>query len=285
MRKPRINSRNSKIAKKYWLVVSLILLYNVTFGQTRKQYKWSASVSVNSIHAQIEVPIATLIGGTSPVGAPMVIDADGNILGRGDRFENSYSLSFIPKYRVSDDFLIRAEFMYTNLSESANFNSISYTTPREHSIDNIQVNFKLQKYSAGILWQFASEKVIESYCGLIASYQNYGQIITSIYHESRRSEQDTLQSINTIAENIPGGFAVGIGALIGFNIFFNRHISVGAEFSSSIMHYELGGTAIAISTGQSVPSYFYNFETVYTNSYTGIKITKILSSFNICYWF
>ncbi len=258
---------------------------NIVIGQSRKEYKWCASVAINSIHAQIEVPIGTIIGGTGVVGAPMVVDADGNIIGRGNRKENSFSISIIPKYRLSEDFLLRTEFTYTDLNATAEFESNSLSNPILHLMNDHQVDLTIHRFGGGFLWQFVNEKRIESYCGLSAYYQNFGDVSISLYHETRSGIDDTLQSYVSITDDVPGGYALGIGAIIGFNIFLHKHISVGAEFSSSIMHYELGGEAKSYSSGHFVPDYYYTNTTIYTNSYTGTKVSKILSSFNISYWF
>jgi hypothetical protein len=128
-------------------------------------------------------------------------------------------------------------------------------------------------------------KKLESYCGMTASYINYQSVHHNYYSEGRDLVTDTIQSWLNQKGTTPGGFAIGIGALAGFNIYLYKRISLGAELSSSALYYKLGGEATLEDTEGHPPNPVLKGTSSYANSYKGFKISKIISSFNISVWF
>ena len=275
--------------KKLTLYTLLILFNYKTYSQSaptpdgstfthenNRKHNFGLSVAINSIQGQVEVPLMT-------GGGTQIIDADGNILAGGNRIDKSYSFSIIPKYYINNDILLRFEFGMMNLHSQAN---LEEKLTFEHGIYKSEVTNKIYRYGSGFQWVFMRKKKIESYCGMTASYINYKYINTIRYSESRERLTDTLQSWGNVKETTPGGFALGFGALAGFNVYLHKRISLGAELSSSALYYKLGGDSTVEDTEFNVsgpnPSITYNY--TYTNSYRGFKISKIISSFNITFW-
>ena len=237
--------------------------------------KWGLSIAMNSIQAQVEIPLLTATGG-------ILVDADGNIITPGSRVDKSYSFSVISKYQINNDILLRFEFGITNLNLQAN---VDAKGGLGHNISTTEINSRIYRYTPGFQWTFMKTKRIESYCGMTATYVNYKDVNNTGYGETRDFTTDTLQSIHNSKANTPGGFAAGVGALAGFNIYLHRRISIGAEFSSSALYYKLGGITASETTGQNFPNPISTETSTHTNSYKAFKISKIISSFNISIWF
>lgn len=257
-------------------LIALSLYVNLAFGQSAGQEnKWGVSASINSIQAQVEVPVMTGTGA-------LLVDADGNILSGGSRQDDSYSISIIPKYYLSEDFALRFEIGLTSLNLKATSDSKSAIT---HDLYSKQVSSSIYRYNPGFQWMFFRKKRIEAYCGMSASYINYGKITSKYYSESRNLFTDTIQSWHRVNEVTPGGFSVGIGGFSGFNIYLQKYISIGAELSSYAMYYKLGGQTTGENFEQVPRNPIDQFTTSFTNSYRGFKISKVISSFNISFWF
>jgi hypothetical protein len=255
--------------------------YSFSYGQMTNEYKLGFSLSVNSIHAQIEIPLMTSTGNISQGTGTVAVDADGNIMGRGDRIDNSYSLSIIPKYNLTRDLTLRFEFGFTNLKLHSKFDSKG---THDHQISNEQITTSLTRFVPGFQWNLIKKKPIEVYIGMSTSFVQYGDVNINIYQEFRGATVDTITSTKQLIELSLGGYSFGLGALTGFNIHFN-HISLGTELSYFAMYYDIGGAATL--TGKDYVPYFIDdtFDYSFNNSYKGFKLSKILTSFNISIWF
>ncbi len=130
---------------------------------------------------------------------------------------------------------------------------------------------------------FYEGKKIESYCGLIGTYVNYKSFHRHWYAEYK---DQTANYWGDVIEMTPGGFATGMGAFAGFNIYLYKRVAFGAELSSSALYYKLGGVATMEDTQFNIsgPNPAITYYTTYSNSYKGFKISKIISSFNISFW-
>lgn len=258
-------------------LVILISLSSFSFAQSdKRKYKLGCSLAINSIQAQIAIPLMTIAG-------EVIIDADGNITTKGKRKDHSISYSIVPKYYIKDDILLRFEFGITNLNLKAYYEYLAPPPVNGFYTYSTEVENKIYRYAPGFQWFFLKEKRIESYCGMTVSYIDYKSLNYYYYSEDINVAANTLRSYNDITESTPGGFATGVGAFAGFNIYLMKNISLGAELSSSAMYYKLGGETTHILTEFNVsgpdPAVTYNLS--YPNSYEGFKISKITASFNI----
>ncbi|MEN9399939.1 MAG: hypothetical protein RL632_1040 [Bacteroidota bacterium] len=104
--------------------------------------------------------------------------------------------------------------------------------------------------------------------------------LTADYREYTIANDSLVeQSHSTIS--IPAGFSIGLGAYLGFVYNFKKHISVGAEFSPSLLYGNYGGR-----TATSAISSPYQFEATYTDDgNTGFTFYQNRFSLNIFYRF
>ena len=265
---------------KFFLQAMFLFLFSYSsFAQTKRELKWGLSLAMNSIQAQIAIPLMTN-------GGEVIIDADGNIIAKGDRNDHSISYSIVPKYYINDDILLRFEFGITNLNLKAYYEVEAPLPVNGRYTYRTEVANKIYRYAPGFQWFFLKEKKIESYCGMTASYINYKSLNHHYYSEDINLASNTLRSSNDVTRITPGGFATGVGAFAGFNIYLLKRVSLGAELSSSALYYKLGGEATQTLTEFNVlgPNPAVTYSTTYPNSYKGFKISKITSSFNISLW-
>lgn len=251
---------------------------NTTFAQFNPEpevkYKWGASVAINSIQAQVAIPLMTGPGA-------QIIDVDGNILTGGNRLDKSYSFSIIPKYYWKNNILMRFEYGMTNLKLKSDSND----KLNQHTISHREIENKINRYGFGFQWIFVKNSRLESYFGLTASYINYKPINSTWDFENRDLVTDTLNFKTHVVEVTPGGFGAGAGALTGFNIYLSQRFSIGAELSSTALYYKLGGETASSTLEQVAGNPTVSYTGVNANSYKGFKISKIMSSFNITVWF
>jgi hypothetical protein len=257
------------------IIISAMFLFLVSyssFAQRKKEYEWGCSVAINSIEAQIGTPLQSSWG-----------NAAGNINVFGDKTENSFSWSIIAKYFINDDILLRFEFGITNLQfiYHQDVKGSAY-----HSLTDETLNQKVYSYNPGILWSLLKKKSIELYCGVTIRYTHYSNMDFTYDYENRQMPADTVIYWVKSKTIYPGGYSAGIGAFTGFNIYLQKHIALGAEFSSSLLHNKIGGEYSSEGTYQSLPSPPAQLEKGSTSSlYQGFQFSKILSSFNISVWF
>ncbi|MFL5752465.1 MAG: hypothetical protein ACJ76F_03590, partial [Bacteroidia bacterium] len=109
----------------------------------------------------------------------------------------------------------------------------------------------------------------------------YSNISRNQYTEQRNIGTDTLVYWSRQQVSIHGGNSVGLGALIGFNIYANKYISLGFELSSSLQYYKIGGDSSVDFSSQSIPNPIYQQKDTYLDSYQGVKYSKLLSSIQI----
>ena len=243
------------------------------------KYKWGCAIVINSTGPQINEPEWNSWG-----------YAKGNFFNYGDIKNKSISLSLIPKYHISNDKLIRLELGLTkvNLQSKVDsyFESSVKPPPSSHTVINQSIKQNILRFIPGIEWTFLNKSKIKSYCGLSLAYLNYGNMSYHDLYEIRKLDGDTLQV--SIDDNMvaPGGFATGAGAFAGFNIGIIKNVSIGAEFSSLLLYYKLGGGFKGEVITIDVPKPPAN-ETYSTNSssFKGVQFTHVISSFNVLFSF
>lgn len=259
--------------KKIVLLVILIAFFNVSFAQLVNGNKWGCSFAINSVDAQIGDPLKDTWA-----------DATNNYKNTADFTDHSISWSIIPKYFISEDVAVRFEFGITNINMSSYFDSYgSDPQPEtEHAITKQSIEQKINRYLPGIQWNFIRTKRIECYVGFSASYLHYSPMHYSLNYSIFGLPKDTINFSLIYNPFFTGGFAIGIGSFAGFNVHLLKHISLGAEFSSSLLYYKIGGLSDVLETVQSFPkpptqtAYSYS-----TNAYKGIQFSQILASLNL----
>src|SRR5947207_9314116 len=120
--------------KKVTLALAILIsVFSFSQAQMRKGYKWGVSLAMNSIQAQIAIPLMTN-------GGEVIIDADGNIIVIGDRNDHSNSYSIVSKYYINDDILLRFELGFTNLNLKAHYKVDDVTAPYREAVENEVTN-------------------------------------------------------------------------------------------------------------------------------------------------
>ncbi|HKR03251.1 MAG TPA: hypothetical protein VJY62_01340 [Bacteroidia bacterium] len=251
---------------------------NLSFAQSAspKKYKWGLSVAINDAHSQI-----AFLGGTA-----LAMDAEGNMVSGGEKTNKSYSLSIIPKYFINDEWLIRFEYGITQINLT-NFNTVTSSglyASIHYPLLHDTIKQKINRFVAGAQFNFFKNKIIESYGGVNIPYIKYSAITRHTYTDQRNVATDTLMYSYIENKNIPGGYAAGLGVFAGFNVHVFKHVSLGAEFSSALLHYKVGGASIYESSVQIAPGPFQTTRYEYNESYKATRFTKILASFNLTFW-
>lgn len=247
-------------------------LINTTKDTTTK---WGCSVAINSVEAQI---------GDSEHGSWSY--AYTNYMTVSDKTNKSFSLSIVPKYCINKNILLRFEFGITDINLSSYYNSKSSSSNISYTTYNRTIQQKIYRFIPSLQWMFMKKKIIESYSGICGSYLNYTDMTYVNHVESRDLPSNSLVTLIDEKAIARGGFAIGVGAYTGFNIYFQKHISAGAEFSMYLLDYKIGGAFNGTSTFQNIPSTPVVDEySISTGLYKGIQFSKVLSSFNISVWF
>ncbi|CAN5307109.1 hypothetical protein BH10BAC1_BH10BAC1_15510 [soil metagenome] len=263
--------------KSYSLLLLFFVISNA-FGQTseenEKPDKWGCSVAINNPHSHLAY--------YGEVGLAM--DADGNMLNAAAKTNKSYSLSVIPKCYISSAVLIRFEYGLTRLdlkSKAVVYNEGTSSYPTTYDTINQNIN----RFVLGVQYDFFKKKKFELFFGINGLYSKYSPITRRAYSEQRDISSDALISWGRSSISIPGGYATGVSVSAGLNVFLNSHFSLGTEFSYGLLYYNVGGKFSEEYLYQILPNTSEKVTNTMTNSYKGIRFTKIMPSFNLSVWF
>ncbi|MDP1746457.1 MAG: hypothetical protein Q8L90_12820 [Bacteroidota bacterium] len=245
-------------------------------SEADNQYKWSISAAINSVEAQMDQKLF------DTWASPYVNYYDNY----GNKKNKSLSFSIIPKYRITEDMLLRFEYGVTNIDLQSNFNGIGDTLTQSqgqalgsaNTISYQTISQKIYRYAAGVQWNFMKKKFIETYCGALLNYLHYSDMQWS----QRIISNTTVGRGTNYTSATPGGFATGIGAFSGFNIYVHKQISIGGEFSYSLLYYKLGGVQSGVQEHifPTTPTLIFNWKN-YNNASEGIQFSKVLPSLNL----
>ncbi len=201
----------------------------------------------------------------------------------GDRKNKSFSFSIIPKYLVRDDVRLRCEFGFTNIHLISHFNGINdsgATGIQTNLIKDDTIQQKIFRLTPGIQWNFVKRKFLQAYCGFSANYQYYGK---SYWKDNLKSNDSP--DFDRWTGVTPGGFAAGIGAFAGFNIYLLKRISIGSELSSSLVYYKLGGVQTGMRYAGPNLSTYPRAWSIANNVASGIQFCTIMPSINVVFLF
>lgn len=263
-----------KISMKKILIILTILFSVLTcsYAQVKKEEKYGCAFVLNNIYTPMG-----LIG-----DATIGLSTDGFWNRGGERNDNSYSISIIPKYFLNKDLFVRIEFGITKIDEYKTI-TVSSTSGAIYSstypISNETIEQKSNSYIPGIQWNVFTDTKIGMHIGVSLPYNHYSDLIYNGLFNIRNTATDTLISSNKISITVPGGYSLGIGAVAGFDFYLLKNISVGAEFSNAFIYYNIGGNVTNV--------YNYLFpssnsgEAITPEYYKGMRLEKIFSSFNI----
>ena len=260
-------------------LTTLLLFSSITynafsqFNLSITKYKWGIGASLGNV--EVDDPQWNSWG-----------YAKGNFYNFGDITNKSFSVSITPKYFIRKDVLLRLEFGIAKINLKyywdSNAHLASNNSPTTDIINqNIQQN--IYKFIPGVQWNFLSGKSIEAYLGMTVSYLHYSEMKYENHRELRLLINDSITGGLDDKATATGGFAVGAGAFTGANIYLQKHISLGAEISYSILYYDIGDTfsGEVVWLHNQAPSQTYS----YFCSYKGFQSSTILASINLSAWF
>jgi hypothetical protein len=263
----------------------ILLTSHCAFAQydVEDKNKWSFSIAYNSVEAQMDQKLFdTWVGPSANYYAYY-----------GDKKDKSYSFCIIPKYQIAKGVFLRFEFGITKIDLESHYNGSGDTTAQNQpilgSFDGIAdgiIQQKIYRYCLGVQWNFIKVKFIEAYCGASFNYFNYKIMDWSEYIEDGASVHQLPDYKNqTYKSTTPGGFAAGIGTLAGVNIYLTHCISLGGEFSYSLLYYKLGGVQSGVwDVYENISSHYYHDHLVWSihnNASEGIQFSKVMPSFKI----
>jgi hypothetical protein len=257
-------------------VLAVLICLNC-FGQAdstsvKEKYatRWGFSVAYNSAEAQIDQQLIN-------TWTFARINYYDNF---SDKTNRSYSLSIFPEYYLKNNILMRFEFGMTNINLLSHYNAYRDSVSAGFSFNTIvddTLRQKIYKFSPGIQWKFAKNKIGEIYCGGIFNYSWYSELswIQNI-------KSNDVPGRGTIYRaKTPGGFATGIGAFSGFNINLTKNIKVGCELSYSLLYYRLGGKEKGETIGIYPSTTLIQEWVIENNKSKGIQFSKVMPSFHI----
>jgi hypothetical protein len=228
-------------------------------------------LAVNSVEAQI---------------GQHVIDAWGaypysNLNYVGDKINKSSSFSLLPKYALRDDAYFRCEFSFTNIYLISHLNGVNdsnATASTQFLIKDDTLKQKIFRFAPGIQWNIIRTKLIQAYCGMSLNYSFYTE---SHWSDNLRSSDPNNLSYERWTGTTKGGYAGGLGAFGGFDFYPVSFLSIGAEFSSALVYYKMGGKQNGMHyAGPNAPTYPRAWS-IANNEASGLQFLKIMPSFKI----
>lgn len=217
--------------------VTVIAQENSTtrFNDTEKYYKWSIGMQLYS--PEKLNPVATDGNGISESGHYFA--------GTDLKEKTFFSYGIIVNYNINKDFIVRLRVGKNNRKITQYYNTGEGTstptnpTPGSYQIGEATIKQSAQRFGLGLQRTFHLNK-FGAYAGLEFQYINYNHFYLNY---ATTDVQDTVKEITTGAWDIPGGFLAGAGPYIGFNYYFMKRISIGAEISFVFQYMKLGGNA------------------------------------------
>ena len=151
-----------------------------------------------------------------------------------------------------------------------------------YTIDTFSVKQPSLIFSPGMFWNFSFKKI-----NLIGGFQMIGQVYSPAkerhIHRYYDLQTNTLLDYRTYDYKLTGGYSIGLAPFVGFSVNIFKHISLGAEFSSTYAYYHTGGqfsyTETRIYPGWLEQGY------VDTHTYNAFKFSRLNTSIALSYNF
>lgn len=230
------------------------------------KHRWGIGLAINSFNGQLSSNSEAMWG---KVNTNLINNS------YGEKKDESISISIISKYYFQEDFRLRLEFGFSNVNLMHHY---SYTDIALRQNTNQVINQKIYSTKPGLEWEFFNKKFISTFAGVTASYIRYGDLIYDYDIKVYRLPYDTLYNWASMHTVVKGGFSAGIGVITGLEFAICKFLSFGAEFSSDLMYYNIGGKyeEVGITYLPEPPT----TETFKTNSkFQAFKFTRIQTSF------
>jgi hypothetical protein len=233
-------------------------------------FKWEIAAAYNSVEAQI---------------GQNVIDGWGaypysNLYYVGDKTNKSVSFSIIPKRVIKEDLLVRCEFGFTNIYLISHLNGVndSGAASTQGLIKNDTLKQKIYRFVPGIQWNFLQKKSFCLYGGMSLNYSYYTK---SYWKDNLKSSNPNIPDYDRWEGVTPGGFAIGIGTFIGFDIRLTKRFSVGSSFSTALTYYKIGGSQTGMHYAGPNLSTYPRAWSIENNVSSGIQFLKVMPSIQV----
>ena len=156
------------------------------------------------------------------------------------------------------------------------------TVPATNIVGDAQIKQIRYSIVPGMAWQISKNK-FSGYGGFELPLNIY-KSFTYIGQENDYDSTFTTVNYNGFySYSMPGGYSFGAGAFAGFKICPLQHFYIGAEFSSAILYYHLGGNIIE-NVNQTIPA-IYQTTGQFLYTVKGIEYAGGKLSFTITYLF
>jgi hypothetical protein len=254
------------------------LAYSVSgqsFDKQEMQHsKWSISMALNSVEAQINQQLVDT----------WVLPTSSYYSFFGNKNDKSISLSIVPKYQITEDIGLCFEASVTAINLKSHYDgSKDYgylSAAVADNITDVSIEQKIYRVVPKIQWDFIEKKFIDSYCGFSASFLSYSKV----YWQQNSNRVSSPSEYTNYTGTTVGGFASGIGTFAGINVHLCKGVSIGSEFSYSLLYYKLGGfqngrTEKRIYTG-AVDVVEWS---IANNASKGLQFSKVMPSFHISF--
>jgi hypothetical protein len=150
--------------------------------------------------------------------------------------DNSFSIGIANSYAINDDAKWRLRINYSSINVNEYHDIFIRDVQEVTAVIGRQSKFSI---SPGFLWTLNHKRI----------YINVGFEIPVILHGKYRLtvDQTQLDMVNQTKSSsfsksqIPRGFSVGTGAIVGFDYTVSNYFSLGAELSPSLLYGRLGG--------------------------------------------
>ncbi len=165
----------------------------------------------------------------------------------------SFAGGFLASYNINNETTIRLRFGITNYFieeySDGTLNGIQYSTSAKGQQNKIQ-------FAPGITWKMNMNK-LSLFGGFDLPVNLHGEFNLDNNSVNKDSLTGNRTSDIQVKTTLPGGNSFGIGAIMGFNYFPAKWVSMGAEFSPSLLYAKLSGKTTTVTTDNLTPANSY----------------------------
>jgi hypothetical protein len=192
--------------------------------------------------------------------------------------DKSYRIGFMANYKLKAS-NIRVRFSYTRINIEEFRDITDSGVNKVTSVKGKQNKFTI---APGITWSFNREKLNLDF-GFELPYTIHGTFELNSESIRIQSGSGDLVSDFFSKSEIPSGYTVGIGAIVGFNYFIWESFSIGAEYSPSLSYGDLGGETETLNMSATNPS-SQTMPLTSQDSYEGFTFFENRFSLTISFW-
>ena len=192
---------------------------------------------------------------------------------------NSFAGGLLVNYNINDETTLRLRYGMTKYSIE------EYKNKYQSGIFFVESNKGEQtkmQFAPGITWKMNKNK-FSIFGGFELPINLHGEFSMNYVYKNTDSLTGKTTREGQLLINIPKGYSIGVGAIMGFNYFPAKHFSIGAEYSPSLLYAKLSGQTKSVTTSiyPSLPT---------TTDYTedeekGFTFYEQRFSINLTVWF